>query len=468
MKRLLFTFFSFFLTLLVFPQTFSSINNKTVLNLQNWKVSEKNIIQLNGEWELYQNKLLVPADFKDNKTLLPDALVKPIAWNDLKINGIQQSGKGYGTYRLLLTNLPSADLMLDVYSVQTSCRVFVNDSMVLEVGKPGTNIENTLPANRDAMIHLPANVKEIQLTVQIANFHHRKGGFVHPFEIGLSSAITKHHTMYYLLDVSESSALLILGLFLFTLYIFRRKDLSILYFSLFCITLSLRPVIAVNYFLADVFPAINWNILLKLEYFGVLFPCLFMVLFIKKLFPEQLSHFFVKLFSWVFIFMIIITLVFPPSVFSWLIPAILFIIPFGVVVLTITIIKAFKAKVEGANYAGLGLIVLLSSLILKVMVYASVIPLIHVLITGVDIAFIFIMSLILGARFSLQFAKVERLQRTTELQRREIELKKEAIEEQNKSIMDSINYAKRIQTSLLPTEKYIEKRLTKLKGGDKG
>jgi hypothetical protein len=363
--------------------------------------------------------------------------------------------------------LPSADLVLDVYSVQTSCRIFVNDSMMLETGKPGTTKETTVPMSRDGMIHLPRGVKEMQLIVQIANFHHRKGGFVQPFEIGLSSAVIDHHMMYYLLDVIESSALLILGSFLFALYIFRRKDLSILYFSLFCISLSLRPIIAVNYFLAAVFPSFNWSLLLKMEYSGVLFPCLFMVLFMKELFPAQLSRFFVKFFTWVFVLMIVITLVFPPSVFSWLIPPLLFIIPFGVVVLAITIIKAIKAKAEGANYAGFGLIVLLISLVLKVMVYASVISLIHVLITGLDIAFIFMMSLILGARFSLQFAKVERLQQTAEIQRREIEVKKDAIEEKNKNIMDSMKYAKRIQMSLLPTEKYIEKSLAKLQGKDK-
>ncbi|MCE3225460.1 MAG: Serine phosphatase RsbU, regulator of sigma subunit [Bacteroidetes bacterium] len=466
MKKVLSVFLLLVLNAYIFSQT-SSVNQSGILDLHNWNFKEKSIIQLDTEWEFYQNKLLAPADFRGKAFIAPDALVKPSSWSDIKINGMSQSGKGFATYRLLLTNVPAADLMLDVYSVQTSCRVFVNDSMVLEVGKPGTNVETTVPANRDAMVHLPGNLKEIQLTVQIANFHHRKGGFVHPFEIGLSSVVISHHTMYYLLDVIESSVLLILGLFLFALYIFRRKDLSILYFSLFCITLSLRPVIAVNYFMATIFPDINWNFLLKMEYFGVLFPCLFMVLFIKKLFPEQLASFFVKFFLVVFSLMIGITLVCPPSVFSWLIPPLLFIIPFGVVVLAITIIKAVKAKVEGANYAGLGIIVLLGSLILKVMVYASVIPIIHVLITGVDIAFIFMMSMILGARFSLQFAKVERLQHTTEMQRREIEHKKEAIEEQNKSITDSINYAKRIQMSLLPTEKYIEKRLNRLKDKDK-
>ncbi|MEW6470347.1 MAG: tetratricopeptide repeat protein [Bacteroidota bacterium] len=42
---------------------------------------------------------------------------------------------------------------------------------------------------------------------------------------------------------------------------------------------------------------------------------------------------------------------------------------------------------------------------------------------------------------------------------REIELQKEIVEEKNKNITDSIVYAQRIQQSLLPTEKYIERCL---------
>ena len=44
----------------------------------------------------------------------------------------------------------------------------------------------------------------------------------------------------------------------------------------------------------------------------------------------------------------------------------------------------------------------------------------------------------------------------------EINLQKEIIEEKQKEVMDSIRYAKRIQQSLLPTEKYIARNLTDL------
>jgi hypothetical protein len=46
---------------------------------------------------------------------------------------------------------------------------------------------------------------------------------------------------------------------------------------------------------------------------------------------------------------------------------------------------------------------------------------------------------------------------------KEILRQKEIIEEKNKDITASITYAKRIQQSLMPTEKYIDKNIKRLK-----
>ena len=45
------------------------------------------------------------------------------------------------------------------------------------------------------------------------------------------------------------------------------------------------------------------------------------------------------------------------------------------------------------------------------------------------------------------------------IQKKEVEFQKEIIEQKQKEIIDSINYAKRIQQSLMPTEKYIASKL---------
>ncbi len=54
-----------------------------------------------------------------------------------------------------------------------------------------------------------------------------------------------------------------------------------------------------------------------------------------------------------------------------------------------------------------------------------------------------------------------------EAQKKEVEKQKELVDEKNKEILDSIHYAKRIQQSLLPTQKYMERNLSKLKKDDK-
>ncbi len=53
--------------------------------------------------------------------------------------------------------------------------------------------------------------------------------------------------------------------------------------------------------------------------------------------------------------------------------------------------------------------------------------------------------------------------RITQKQKKVIEEQKHLVEEKQKEIIDSIHYAKRIQQSLMPNEKYIEKTIDKLK-----
>jgi hypothetical protein len=56
-----------------------------------------------------------------------------------------------------------------------------------------------------------------------------------------------------------------------------------------------------------------------------------------------------------------------------------------------------------------------------------------------------------------------KLLRTNRKNNKILKAQKEIIEEKNKDITDSIYYARRIQRSLLPPEKYIQKNLERLK-----
>lgn len=79
--------------------------------------------------------------------------------------------------------------------------------------------------------------------------------------------------------------------------------------------------------------------------------------------------------------------------------------------------------------------------------------------TKVILGFVSVFFIVLGifAYFIFRNYKKEKLSKET------ITVQKAMIEEKQKEIIDSIKYAKRIQMSLLASEKYIQKSIEKLK-----
>lgn len=71
------------------------------------------------------------------------------------------------------------------------------------------------------------------------------------------------------------------------------------------------------------------------------------------------------------------------------------------------------------------------------------------------------MLLILTVVILRSLAKSKRDNKIIQSQKREVEEQKLLVEDKQKEILDSIYYAKRIQNSLLPTDKYIERNLKK-------
>jgi hypothetical protein len=105
-------------------------------------------------------------------------------------------------------------------------------------------------------------------------------------------------------------------------------------------------------------------------------------------------------------------------------------------------------------------LLLLDNLILKlVYLFLYIIGLaIASLLIKKQVSDIFFIVLAIG----IYSAVLERCLNYFQMQQTRIEAQKRLIEEKNKEVMDSIHYAKRIQTSLLPTEKYIDKTIKRL------
>ena len=64
---------------------------------------------------------------------------------------------------------------------------------------------------------------------------------------------------------------------------------------------------------------------------------------------------------------------------------------------------------------------------------------------------------------SILYSRIKKARRDLIKKNEEIQLQKMIIEEKQKEIISSINYAKRIQQSILPTEKYLDRIFKQLK-----
>ncbi len=81
------------------------------------------------------------------------------------------------------------------------------------------------------------------------------------------------------------------------------------------------------------------------------------------------------------------------------------------------------------------------------------------ILAGIGVLFIFLSNRKIKRAHTI-IAKQKEL---VELAKHKVEIQKELIEEKQKEILDSIHYAKRIQNSLLTSQKYIHKHLERLK-----
>lgn len=63
----------------------------------------------------------------------------------------------------------------------------------------------------------------------------------------------------------------------------------------------------------------------------------------------------------------------------------------------------------------------------------------------------------------LRYSEKQKTNKALSVANERLEMKNEIIQQKNKAITDSIIYAKRIQTTILPSEKYIEQNINKLK-----
>jgi PAS domain S-box-containing protein len=372
----------------------------------------------------------------------------PGYWNRYEIEGKKLPGKGYATYRLKIL-LPERcpRLAMKYLSMGTAFTVYLNGKGLSSAGVPGKDVKTTIPRYYPHVVSFQPDSALVDMILHVSNFHHRRGGADEVIRLGGEKQIREMRERYLAFDLFLFGSIFIIALYHFGLFVLRKKDLSALYFGIFCLLIAIRLLTTGERYLTHMFPNIGWSLMIRLEYLSIYLSIPSFMLFMRSLFSEDFSRRIAHFVVIVCMALSLIVIMTPAEIFTQTLPVshliLLIALAYGVYIL---VISTFRKR-EGAFIFLIGFVILSLTAVNDMLHVEKIIQTGYFAPFGLFI-FIFLQAFLLSLRFSGALSAVEEqhleLRETLESYRDEITEHKRAVEALHESeakyrnILDSI------------------------------
>ncbi len=332
------------------PASVTTAAKDGALDLRERDLSEQSVM-LQGEWEFYWKVFLTPAEFGQEHPLKTKHLIAlPHSWNGYVWEGQHLTGDGYATFRLML-HIREQDmeknLVLRIPTIFHSYKLWINGKLYTEVGQVGTDRSNTVPSLATKQIYFQPEKDQVELVMQVANFHHLRGGITKYIELGDSDAMTTSTNLKIAFEMFVTASLLIIGAYHLMLYMQRRKDKAMLYFGLFSIIWAIRSLLVGELILTKWFPSFPWGVQIKIEYLALYSGTYIFTMYFYHLFKEVPSWFQIAS-RWLATIFCLIVVVAPARIYTHTLLAYEVIIVVHLIYFLYALCKATMQKKEGA------------------------------------------------------------------------------------------------------------------------
>ena len=382
---------------------------KGVMDLTNLNFQKDGIIKLNGQWEFYWKKLLEPQELDKLQTDEKQYTNLPSSWNNYMSEGKAVGREGYATYKLVV-KVPedTGMLALKLSSIATSHKLWINGRFISQNGIVGTSKEESMARYYKKVIQLHPIQGQIELVLQVSNFMYRKGGVWQPILLGNYDNIVNAHEMSTAVDIIIFSILMSVGFFYSTFYLIRRREKVALYFGIFCLIFSLRPLVVGNVLLVRFIEAISQETALRIEYLTFYIGLTIYTGFLYSMFPEEVSKKFYVITAAVGIAESLIVVLTPTSFFSRVLFTYQIFAILNLAHLTYAIFKAALRKKYEAWFVIISCTVLLVTVVNDILYYNEKINTGNMYPLGI-LTLVFTQSILIFIRFTKAFSAVESL-----------------------------------------------------------
>jgi hypothetical protein len=317
-------------------------NDSGIMDARSWDFNNRRF-PLSGYWTFHNYKLLDPVTIQGREG---DQAYFPKLFNENNSKGM---GEGYATYSLLVL-VPDTihRFALEIPQLYNSYALWVNGKLVSCSGKVGATREETVPQWRFQHVTFDGVHDTLSIVLQIANFHHNKGGAKEPIYLGLPEQIEQHRLWAFGTNIAEIIFLCIEAIVFFVLYLSSKDKKVILFFAFLCMTWAIRAAFSNLYTIVAFFPDFNWTLLVKIEYITLFGGIIWSILFLNHLFKNIGTQIITYLLVTINIFFVLFVLFTPPLIFSRWINVYLIVAGITVAYGSIIVIKALLYEQAGA------------------------------------------------------------------------------------------------------------------------
>lgn len=335
------------------PNSLKFESEEGILDLTQVQIS-KEPQKLNGEWEFYWQELLSPEDIQLRSEMdeKQDRWINiPNSWLGYQLDGQHLGGTGFATYRVVI-QLSEQDqnerLALRLPTIFHAYKLWVNGDLLAEVGEVGQDKSSVTPQLATKQVFFQPENDTVELVMQVANFHHKRGGITKDIELGGSDVLTIRTNLKIAAEMFITASLLVFGVYHLLLFILRRKDRAPLYFGLFTLMFGIRSLLVGELMITQLWPAFPWGLQFKIEYLILCSGTYIITMYFDSIFPNYVSRWFhlgTRIVTSVFCFVVVVT---PAIIYTKMLLMIGVMVVVHMVYLIVGLVKVATWRMEGA------------------------------------------------------------------------------------------------------------------------
>lgn len=367
------------------------------------------VVELAGMWQFIPGEFVSPGNLSYQEWRIEKF---PASWTNYEP---PVPAHHWGTYRLQIIGLdPEVCYAFRFPGYSSAARYFVNGTGIYAQGIPGPSRATEQPEwNSVSVVLSCSGVQSIDLVIHLSNFNDLMPATTEAVSFGPREKLISSRENARLLLIIPFGAILAMGMFFISLYVFHRGEYAALWLGLLCAAFAVRMLCYDEFMLRYFIPSVSVQLQFRLGYFTfAVAPALFMA-FVYALFPSITPRWTVWLVAAVSSLYGAMNLFMPPLFFIRFLQFFqLFVAVCGLYIIALVVIAAFS-RLEGARLFLFGFALFFAVVIRDILIANRILQGRFLGHFGI-LAIVFAMALLLVRRLTGAFTQVEQAQLSLE------------------------------------------------------